>query len=165
MFRSLYAAVLGGMISAASSVSTSHAADSQWVLLTEAADFTYYVNSNNITDLPHRNIKFHTLIDLMTPDLVEGALSYSATSEWQMDCNAGTIRLIGVMNYSDHCAAGPLRNIDPLAPSEFLPVTPGSAFAVALKALCLPAAAEDIEVATLDRDIWFASRPSGACTQ
>jgi hypothetical protein len=165
VFRSLFLAMLSAVMPAASSVSTANAADAQWVLLAESTDFAYYVDSTNITDLPNRNIKFRTLIDLITPDFVEGAFSYSAISQWQMDCNAGTIRLIDVSNFDDHCAGGAQQETDAQPPSKFLPVTPRSAFSIALKTLCLPAAVEDNEVITLERDTWLSSRPSGACSQ
>ncbi len=165
MFRSLFLVMLVALMPATGCVSEADASDAQWVLFAEGTDYAYYVDNNSITDLPNRNLRFRTLIDLMTPDFVEGTFSYSAISEWLMNCDAGTIRLINVSNFDDHCAGGHRHATDEQPPTEFRPVTPGSAFTVALKTLCLPAVAEDSEVITLDRDIWLSSRPSGACSQ
>jgi len=164
VFRGLFLAMLLAVLLATKSVSR-NAADPQWVLLAEGSDYAYYVDSSSITDLSDRNLRFRTLIDLMTPDFVEGAFSFSAISEWLMDCDAGTISLIEASNFNDNCAEGLQHATDTLPPSEFRPVTQGSAFSVALKTLCLPPVAEDGEIITLDRDSWLASRPSGACSQ
>lgn len=165
MFRTLLIAAVGLALSKTALTPIASAADRQWVLMTEAADFAYYVDSASITDLPDRALRFRTLIDLMVPDAVGGEVSYSTVSEWLMDCNAETIKLIGVTTYDDHCAGGLTLATEPQRASEPQPVVPQSAFSVALEMLCLPQADNDDEILDFARESWLVSRPIGACSQ
>lgn len=165
MFRSLLIATVGLALSKTALSPVASTADRQWVLMTEGADFAYYVDSAGITDLPDRALRFRTLIDLMVPDVVGGEVSYSTVSEWLLDCNAETIKLLGVTTYDDHCAGGLTLATEPQRTSEPRPVVPRSSFSVALEMLCLPPSDNDEEILDFARESWLVSRPLGACSQ
>lgn len=164
MFRNLFIATVGLALLKAAQTPVASASDPQWALMAEGTDYSYYVDSGNITDLPNRSLRFRTLVDLTVPDVVGGEVSYSAVSEWLMDCNTETIMLIGVTTYDDHCAGGLTLATEPHHASEPRPVVPQSAFSVALAMLCLPQASGDEDIVDFARESWLASRPPGACS-
>lgn len=165
MLRFLFIATVGVAFSTAAPGSLASASNAQWALMAEGTDYAYYVDSGGITDLPNRTLRFRTLIDLMIPDIVAGEVSYSAVSEWHMDCDAETIRLTRVTTYEDHCAGGREVATESQHASEPRPVVPQSAFSVALETLCLPPATSEDDILDFSRESWLASRPSGACSQ
>jgi hypothetical protein len=165
MFRRLFVATAGIALSTAATASHASASNGQWALLAEGMDFTYYVDSGSITDLPQQTLRFRTLIDLVNPDIFAGEVSYSTISEWLMDCNAKTIGPIRVTTYEGHCAGG--REVATELPraTELRPVVPQSAFSIAMEMLCLPEADNEEEIIDFARESWLVSRPSGACSQ
>jgi hypothetical protein len=165
VFRFLFNASAGALLSIASLCLHAGAAEPKWTLMAEGTDYAYYVDGSRISDLNNRNLQFRTLIDLMVPDIVAGELSYSAATEWLMDCNAGTIKLISVTTYEDHCGEGQELSTESQYASEPRQVVPQSAFSVALKALCLPPDVSEGDIIDFERDSWLATRPSGPCSR